>query len=154
MKKSHFLTAALAVSASLGATFPQPQEGGTATAPNKEIIQQYVADSQKVVDAWLALSDAEKYGESWDTASKTFQLTISKHEWETAMNTIRKPLGKVTSRKIIDIGSAENPKGLPAGEYMVFYYETAFANKPKGSELITLVLTDDGKWKILTYQVL
>jgi hypothetical protein len=122
--------------------------------PDKQIIAKYVADSQKVVDAWLALADQGKYGESWDAGSGTFKMTISRKEWITAMEALRKPLGNVKSRKIIDIGNAENPRGLPQGEYMVYYYETQFDNPSKTQELLTLSLERDGQWRLLTYQAL
>lgn len=121
---------------------------------DKQVIEKYVADSQKVVDAWLLLADQGRYGESWDAGSTTFKMTISRNEWIKAMETLRRPLGAVRSRKIIDIGNAENPKGLPQGEYMVYFYETQFDHKPKASELLTLVLESDNQWRLLTYQAL
>jgi hypothetical protein len=121
---------------------------------DKQTVAKYVADTQKVVDAYLVLIDQGKYGESWDVSSSMMKKTMPRNEWITVMNTIHKPLGAVKSRKIIDIGTAENPKGLPAGEYMVYYYQTVFANKEKATELITLELGYDQIWRVLTYQVL
>jgi hypothetical protein len=128
-----------------------PQKAG---GPDKQTIAKYVADSQKAVDAWLALADSGKYGESWDAGGSTFKMTISRKEWIQAMEALRKPLGEVKSRKIIDIGNAENPRGLPEGEYMVYFYDTQFSNPGKNQELLTLSLERDGQWRLLTYQAL
>jgi hypothetical protein len=125
-----------------------------ATMVNQQTVDKYVADTQKVVNTWLAVADQGNYGESWDQASSLLKKTMPKNEWITVMNTLRKPLGSVKSRKIIDIGTSENPKNLPPGEYMVYYYNTAFANKDNGQELITLELGNDNVWRVMTYQVL
>lgn len=131
--------------------FAPPQKVAPA---DKAMIEKYVANTQVVVSNWLAMTDQGRYAESWDASSSMFKTTISKKEWVEVMTTLRKPLGNVISRKIIDIGNAENPKGLPNGEYMVYYYKTEFTSKGKTSELITLELSNDGQWRVLTYQIL
>jgi Protein of unknown function (DUF4019) len=103
--------------------------------------------------AWLNLLDHGQYVDSWNAGALTFQLTISQSEWNKAMEKLRKPLGDLTSRKLLEQRIAENPKGLPAGEYMVLYYQTAFSNRPNANELITMQKQQDGNWKVLTYHV-
>ncbi len=137
-----------------GQVFGHQAPGAARTGPDQQTIAKYVADSQKSVDAWLALIDSGKFGESWDAGSTTFKMTISRKEWIAALDALRKPLGAVKSRKIIDIGNAENPKGLPQGEYMVYFYETQFDNPSKTQELLTLSQERDGQWRVLTYQAL
>lgn len=137
-----------------GQVFGQQAPGAAHTGPDQQTVAKYVADSQKSVDAWLALIDSGKFGESWDAGSTTFKMTISRKEWITALDALRKPLGAVKSRKIIDIGNAENPRGLPQGEYMVYFYETQFDNPSKTQELLTLSQERDGQWRVLTYQAL
>ncbi len=150
---THFQLQA-AMAAPLEAQAPSQGVFGGQSTLDQKTVEKYVSDSQKVVNGWLALVDQGRYGESWDAGSTTFKMTIPRKEWIQAMNALRKPIGPVKSRKIIDIGTAENPKGLPAGEYMVYFYETEFSGKPKASELLTLVLERDGQWRVLTYQVL
>jgi len=118
-----------------------------------ELLKKYVADSQAATNSWLALVDQGKYGESWDAASKTMQWTIKRDEWIKNLDGVRKPLGAVKSREILDVRTATNPQGLPQGEYMIFVYNTSFANKDKAYELVTLIQENDGSWRVLTYQV-
>ena len=109
--------------------------------------------SVKAAEEWLNLIDREKYEESWDTGSINFQLTVPKNHWVMLMDQIRKPLGDVSSRKILDQRTAKDPKGLPKGDYMVIFFDTSFSKKEVAHELVTLIQTSDGTWKILTYQV-
>ncbi len=102
---------------------------------------------------WLQLVDDGKYADSWATSSQQMQLVMSKGEWVKLLNAVRHPLGSVNHREIAQQRPAENPKGLAPGDYMVILYQTAFSNRPKGEELVTLSLGYDGKWRVLTYQV-
>lgn len=102
--------------------------------------------------SWLKLIDSGRYGESWDQASALMKLTIHKDEWQQLMDKVRKPLGQMTSRQVLDQRVATNPHGLPKGDYQVMFYKTAFTGKPMAYELVTLFL-EDGQWRVMTYQV-
>jgi hypothetical protein len=101
---------------------------------------------------WLNLVDAGKYAESWDAASPLMKLAMPKNSWEKVMQQTRKPLGAVKKREVLDQRTAQNPHGMPAGDYIVMFYKTAFSQKPEAFELVTLYL-QNGKWHVVTYQV-
>ncbi|MCE5318253.1 MAG: DUF4019 domain-containing protein [Parachlamydia sp.] len=126
---------------------PSPQAQGL-TPEEQKILADNAADALR----WLQLVDQGKYGESWDAASKTFQLTIGRNEWIKAEEKLRKPLGAVVARQLLQQLPKQNPKGLPEGYYMVLVYQTDFAGRPKANELVTMVLESDGRWRVLTYQ--
>ena len=121
------------------------------TAQNPKQAQDF-RDSAAEADRWLKMIDAGNYGESWDHGSNIFRFTIKRDEWIKAQDRIRKPYGSLVSRQLIQQSPAENPKGLPAGDYMVLVYKSAFSNHPSANELVTMVRSTDGKWKVLTYQ--
>ena len=50
--------------------------------------------------AWLALSDAGKYPETWDQAATYFKDRLTKDQWIASLKGGRTPLGKVLSRKL------------------------------------------------------
>jgi Protein of unknown function (DUF4019) len=103
--------------------------------------------------SWLAYIDKNQYRESWDNSCEIFRLTFPKQDWALLMEKSRKPLGRVIARHLIDhSNSAIDPKGLPAGEYMVMIYSTTFSNKPFAIEVVTLRL-GQGQWQVLTYLV-
>lgn len=122
------------------------------TAPQASDVDQQKQVSANVAMSWLSFVDRGQYGDSWDNSSEIFRATISKDEWVNAMNRMRDPLGRVTARDVIEQKAASDPRGLPAGDYMVLLYNTTFSNKPSGVELVTLRF-ENGKWKVLTYQV-
>lgn len=113
--------------------------------------QAQMLDSQKAAEAWLKIVDQGDYKASWDAGAYSFQLTIKTDEWVQILNAVRKPLGAVIERKLVDIKPSLNPKGLPKGDYMVIVYQTRFA-KGNALELITLQ-ENQGSWKMLTYMV-
>lgn len=127
--------------------------GGVLIAGEKTTIQQDINVSQVVTEGWLNLIDMGRYGESWDKGSLMFKNTIKHDEWIKMMEKVRKPLGGLENRAILDIRTAKDPKGLPAGDYMVYVYKTNYSNKKEANELITLVKESDGEWRVLTYQV-
>jgi hypothetical protein len=109
-------------------------------------------DSAAEAQKWLKLIDQGKYGESWDTGSNIFRFTIKRDEWIKSLEKIHQPYGQLISRQLVQQSPAENPKGLPAGDYMVLVYKSSYSNHPSVNELVTMVLSTDGKWKVLTYQ--
>ncbi len=131
-------------------TEPKGQEAEDPALVAEE--QKILSDNIAAAEAWLKLIDSGNYAESWETASTTFKLTIGKDEWVKAEEKLRKPLGALVSRKLLEQLPKQNPKGLPAGYYMVLVYQTDFTNRPKANELLTMALESDGKWRTLTYQ--
>jgi len=116
-------------------------------------VEKNVYAAQKVVDAWLALIDQGKYAASYDNASLKMQVSIPRDEWAKSVESWRRPLGTIVSRNIADIRVAENPPGMPAGQYLVFVYQSNFRNKSNVTELVTLLQTDSGEWRVLTYHL-
>lgn len=114
--------------------------------------QKILTDNANAALSWLKLIDDGHYAESWDAGSKTFQLTIGRNEWVKAMEKLRKPLGTVVQRTLLQQLPKQNPKGLPEGYYMVLVYQTNFSNRPQANELVTMQLESDGRWRTLTYQ--
>jgi hypothetical protein len=101
--------------------------------------------------AWIALLDAQRYGESWDRASALFQEATPRLKWETMAQTVRSPLGIVQGRKMHSATHERSLPGAPAGEYVVIRYETHFLNRPFSTETITSSREKDGTWKISGY---
>lgn len=108
--------------------------------------------SAMATQAWLDKIDKGHYGESWDSASDLLKLTMTKDDWQKLLEKTRKPLGALKSRQVVDQRIAKDPKGLPAGDYIVMVYKTTFAKKADATELVTLFF-QDGSWHVLTYQI-
>ena len=59
--------------------------------------QAAVSQAQAAAIHWLTLTDAVKYGSSWDEAASLFQTAVTKANWESALKGARGPLGIVKS---------------------------------------------------------
>ena len=102
---------------------------------------------------WLALVDQGSYGESWETAATYFKQVITKDKWEQAITTVRKPMGKMLSRKLLSQIYTQSMPGAPDGEYVVIQFETSFKNKNSGIETVTPMLDKDGQWRVSGYYI-
>src|SRR3979411_1875922 len=72
--------------------------------------------AQRAGEVWVALADAGRYAESWKTAGEAFQVGVTKEKWESAMRSVRLPMGKLKTRKVQDAGYSTTLPGAPEGE--------------------------------------
>jgi len=103
--------------------------------------------------SWLALVDEGKHSESWETAAEYFKNAVTKEQWERSLMAIRKPLGKVVSRKLKSKEYKTTLPGAPDGEYVVIQYVTSFENKKSAIETVTPMLDKDSKWRVSGYYI-
>ena len=118
---------------------------GMAAEPEKEKVA--VAAAEK----WVALVDGGKYAESWKEASAYFKNAVKQEQWEQAAQAVRKPLGKLVSRKVKSSTYKTELPGAPDGEYVVVTFETAFENKKTAIETVTPMMDKDGTWRVSGY---
>jgi hypothetical protein len=109
--------------------------------------------AQSPAEEWLALVDAGKYTESWEQMAPHFRKAVGRRKWRTEIEKIRKPLGKLTERKLKSAEYSKELPGAPEGEYVVLVYETAFEHKPAAEEKVTLILGQDLIWRVAGYAV-
>ena len=104
-------------------------------------------------EAWLAIVDAGKYGQSWEAAAGLFRQALTKPQWEEAVGKARAPLGRVLSRKLGGSQFTTKLPGAPAGEYVVIQYSTDFENRKGVTETVTPMKDPDGTWRVSGYYV-
>ncbi len=107
----------------------------------------------QAANAWLALVDEGKFGESWETAAQYFKNAITKEKWEQTLTAVRNPLGQTVSRDLSSTTYMTSIPGAPDGEYVVIQFDTSFENKKSGVETITPMLDSDGKWRVSGYYI-
>jgi len=103
--------------------------------------------------AWLALVDAGKNGESWDTAAAFFRSGVTREKWDARLVRARMPLGTVKSRTLAMKKYMTELPDAPKGEYVVIVFKTVFDNMPKAIETITPMLQRDGTWRVSGYNI-
>lgn len=107
--------------------------------------------AQAAAEQWLGLIDNGKFEESWQNAASYFKSAVTEAQWKASIEAVRKPLGKVVSRKLKTARYTKTLPGAPDGEYVVLQYDTSFANKQQAVETITPMLDKDGKWRVSGY---
>lgn len=114
-------------------------------APSKE-------DAEASAKTWVALIDSQKYEESWSEASSFFRFGVKQPDWVRMVKNVRGGMGSLTTRKPLKTTMAKTLPGAPDGEYAVLQFDTAFKNKAKAVETVTMTL-EGGKWKAAGYLI-
>jgi len=109
--------------------------------------------AQKADEAWLALVDNGQYAESWKAASMAFRAAVTEEKWVSAMQTVRVPLGKLLTRKLVSANYTTALPGAPDGEYVVVVYDTSFEHKQTGAETVISTLEKDRAWRVAGYYI-
>jgi len=123
----------------------------TALSAFGEDEQLDTAPATAAAQAWLALVDAGRSGESWDAAATFFRDTVPKVKWQTALDAAHAPLGIVMARKMRSVTYARTLPNAPPGDYVVIEYDTRFENRPQAIETVTPMREKDGSWKVPGY---
>ena len=97
------------------------------------------------IQAWLGLMDDGQYAESWREASEGFRAMATLDEWVEKGDSIRKPLGKLLSRKV--------EKTELEGSFIVAKFDSSFEALKAASETATFVLETNGQWRAVGYLI-
>ncbi len=107
----------------------------------------------KAAKAWLSLVDTGKYATSWQEAATYFRNNVTREQWDHSLRGVRKPLGGVISRKVMEKMYTTYLPGAPDGEYVVIQFDSSFENKNKAIETVTPMLDKDGSWRVSGYYI-
>jgi hypothetical protein len=107
--------------------------------------------AETAAKAWLALVDDAKYAESWKEAASFFKGAVKQDQWEQSASGVRKPLGKLASRKLKSATYQTSVPGAPDGEYVILQFDASFEKKKDAVETVTPMLDKDGKWRVSGY---
>jgi CubicO group peptidase (beta-lactamase class C family) len=112
-----------------------------------------VTVAQAAAQAWLAIVDAGRYGESWDQAASGFKSGVTKERWEGMAGPVRKPLGAVKSRTVKSAKYSRTLPNAPPGEYVLIVYDSSFDGLPAANETVAMTRDKDGKWRAGGYYI-
>ncbi len=111
------------------------------------------ASAVSAAKKWLSIVDAGEYSASWKEAAGLFRNAVGPEQWEQSLQAVRKPLGKLISRKVQTKIYKTSLPGAPDGEYVVIQFATSFENKKKAIETVTPMMDKDGKWRVSGYYI-
>lgn len=109
--------------------------------------------AQTAALAWLALVDAEKYGQSWSEAALLFRSAVMQVDWVNAAKATRTPLGALKSRTLKSANFTRSLPGAPDGEYVVIQFDSQFEHKASAVETVTPMRDKDGIWRVAGYYI-
>ena len=109
--------------------------------------------AQTSAETWLRLVDNEAYDESWEEAAALFKAAVTPEQWQGAVSGVRRPLGRLLSRKVRSRQYTEQMPGAPDGKYVVIQFDAVFENKASAVETVTPMLDPDGAWRVSGYFV-
>ena len=109
--------------------------------------------AQTAALAWLALVDAEKYGQSWSEAALLFRSADMQVDWVHAVTAVRAPLGPLKSRTLKSANFTRSLPGAPDGEYVVIQFDSQFEHKASAVETVTPMRDKDGIWRVAGYYI-
>ena len=117
--------------------------------------QQRVDVSTIAATHFLELLDSEQYDQSWEVCASYLKNDISKEEWVKRLSAVRSVAGQLLERKqksyTYTKDSVEAKANIPAGEYMVYYFDSKFQNKDHLIETLTIMLEEDENWRVAGY---
>lgn len=127
-----------------------PAASSSALAASSAPTVMVASEADEAALAWVALLDREQWSDSWSAAGNLFRAQVTQTDWASTVASVRGSVGPVISRTRISAVPSTSLPGLPAGEYEVVQYRTAFRDKPDAVE--TAALMREGQtWHVIGY---
>ena len=99
---------------------------------------------------FLEMVDNGRYDDSWQIADPFLQQKVPLEDWQAKLTRIRETFGPVSERTLEDVNFTAPAEELPESEFIMLEYETRFKQEEK-SEVVTLVLGSDNRWRVVGY---
>lgn len=103
------------------------------------------------VNEWLALWDAGKLDEAYAKLSADSRKKMSKQIWSTHWTAVRKPLGNLKSRNLVETEYFISLPGVPEQDGYSIRFESSFDIVPRVTETLALMREKDGSWRVGYY---
>ena len=118
---------------------------------NKIPSQQISERSLHAAAQFLFLVDTEDYATSWEVTSETLKKMLTQKAWNEQIAELRSFLGPIVERVQSSIAYTNSASDVPAGEYVILTFMSEFELRERVTETITLMLGDNGQWRVVGY---
>ena len=102
---------------------------------------------------WLGFIDDGNYSKGWDKAAGMFKALVNKEQFKGSVGPVRRPLGKLISRKVKLKNYTKQVPGAPDGEYVIIEFDTSFENKKASVETVVMMLDTNSQWRMSGYYI-
>ncbi len=99
------------------------------------------------IESWLALMDSGNYAQSWEVGSRSFRWAVTKGDWMEALEKVRRPLGKIISRKLV------STKYSALGNRFEAKFDSSFDGLKSTAETLVFTRQWNGEWKPAGYLI-
>jgi hypothetical protein len=108
--------------------------------------------ARPVVDAWLALIDAERYDDAYDQSHISFRRQYSEEDFVQLARNVRQPMGTVHSRVPTGQSAVEVPLG-DRGHARAYLFMTRFerSDQPVAEQVFVFAHEGAGSWEPAGY---
>lgn len=104
-------------------------------------------------EAWLGHIDSGNYADSWRETSAYVRGAVTEYAFIESLNRVRKPFGRVVSRRLKSAHQTRFLPGAPDDNYVVMQFETSFDRKGAATETVTFLQEEDGTWKAAGFYI-
>lgn len=112
-----------------------------------------LTEAREAALRWLALIDEGAYGESWEQAATLFRIGVGKENWQRAVRSARREVGKSLVRQFKSATFTRGLPGAPEGEYVIVQFTSQYENKPSALETVSMTREPDGVWRVAVYNI-
>lgn len=109
--------------------------------------------AQRAAEAWVVLVDSGNYAESWTEAATAFREAVPQATWVQQMESVRPPLGAVTTRELLGAQHTTSLPNAPPGEYVIVQFHTKFAGRETAAVETVVPMKDGETWKVSGYWI-
>lgn len=107
--------------------------------------------AELVIGPYLALVDANKLQDAWNTMSNLAHDRLDFQTFKDAYETQRSPLGAVVSRKISSTSPVKQLQDGTRGAFTMTTYVTRYQNAPVPYLESVVAVAEEGAWKVLAH---
>lgn len=117
----------------------------------KKIDPQVLTAGTEATEDFLQLIDSEKYEQGWESSSALMREKIFLEVWNQQIPAMRDKVGTLKNRKQDSSSLSDWAEKAPDGQYLTLKYVSSFEKRAEAIETISLILEDDGHWRVAGY---
>lgn len=115
---------------------------------SRELSEADRTSLRTLTENWLKLIDAGKFNESWEDLSAELQARFPKEKWQATLQPFLGKAGKIKTRRFKSVEYSD-----PEKETVSVDFESSSTKLSTITEIVTLELGKDGKWRVSGYSL-
>jgi hypothetical protein len=111
------------------------------------------AAARNAAEVWLASLAAGEYRTSWEEAGEMFRASTTAEAWAEQAAAGHQRIGDLIGRELVELRSATDPPGVPAGDYVHIRYHSEFSVIGPAVETVIVTREAERGWRVIGYFV-